>query len=62
MLVDTNRIIVKTHIIKNSSTAGETFLDEFFAQRYNLIITKLDQLLRLQIINSRDSFAGNITL
>jgi hypothetical protein len=42
MLVDTNRIIVKTYTIKDSSTIGEMFLDESFAQKYNLIITKLD--------------------
>jgi hypothetical protein len=47
--------------MKNSGIIGETFLDEFFAQRYNLIITKLDQFLRLQVINSRDSSAGSIT-
>jgi hypothetical protein len=42
MLVDTNKIIIKTYIIKNNNTIGEIFFNKFFAQRYNLIITKLD--------------------
>jgi hypothetical protein len=61
MLVDTNRITVKTRAIKDNSTTGEAFFNESFAQKYNLIITKLDQFLRLRVINSRDSSAGNIT-
>jgi hypothetical protein len=47
--------------MKDNSTIGETFLDEFFAQRYNLIITKLDQFLQLRVINGRDSSTGSIT-
>jgi hypothetical protein len=31
--------------MKNSGTIGEAFLNESFAQKYNLIITKLDQSL-----------------
>jgi hypothetical protein len=61
ILVDTNGVIVKTYTIKNSSAIGEIFLNESFAQKYNLTITKLDQSLRLQVIDSRDSSAGNIT-
>jgi hypothetical protein len=47
--------------MKDNSITGEVFLDEFFAQRYNLTITKLDQPLRLRIIDGRDSSAGSIT-
>jgi hypothetical protein len=47
--------------MKNSSTTREAFLDESFAQKYNLIITKLDQPLRLRVVNGRDSSAGSIT-
>jgi hypothetical protein len=47
--------------MKNSGTIGEVFFDESFAQRYNLIITKLDQFLQLQVVDSRDSSAGSIT-
>jgi hypothetical protein len=60
-LVNTNRITVKTRIIKDSSTTREIFLNESFAQKYNLIITKLDQPLRLQVVNGKDSSAGSIT-
>jgi hypothetical protein len=61
ILVDTNRIIVKTYIIKDNNTIGEVFFNESFAQRYNLIITKLDQSLRLRVVDNRDFFAGSIT-
>jgi hypothetical protein len=61
MLVDTNRVIVKIYTIKNNSTIREVFFDKSFAQKYNLIIIKLDQFLQLQVINSRDFSAGNIT-
>jgi hypothetical protein len=47
--------------MKNSSTTRKIFLDKSFAQKYNLIITKLDQPLRLQVIDGRDSSAGSIT-
>jgi hypothetical protein len=47
--------------MKNNSTIGEAFLNESFAQRYNLIITKLDQFLRLRVVNSRDSSTDSIT-
>jgi hypothetical protein len=47
--------------MKDNGIIGKTFLDEFFAQKYNLIITKLDQPLRLRVINSKDSSAGSIT-
>jgi hypothetical protein len=42
MLVDINRVTVKTCTMKDNSTIREVFLNEFFAQKYNLIITKLD--------------------
>jgi hypothetical protein len=61
MLVDTNRVIVKIYTIKNNSTIRKVFFDKSFAQKYNLIIIKLDQFLQLQVINSRDFSAGNIT-
>jgi hypothetical protein len=47
--------------MKDSSATGEAFLDESFAQKYNLTITKLDQFLRLRVIDGRDSSAGSIT-
>jgi hypothetical protein len=47
--------------MKNSDTIKKAFLDKSFAQRYNFIITKLDQFLRLQVIDSKDSSAGSIT-
>jgi hypothetical protein len=47
--------------MKNNGATGEAFLNKSFAQKYNLIITKLDQLLQLRVINSRDSSAGSIT-
>jgi hypothetical protein len=42
MLVDTNRVIIKTRAMKDNNIIRETFLDKSFAQKYNLIITKLD--------------------
>jgi hypothetical protein len=47
--------------MKNNSIIRKIFFNESFAQKYNLIITKLDQFLRLQIIDGRDSSAGSIT-
>jgi hypothetical protein len=47
--------------MKNNNIIREIFLDESFAQKYNLIITKLDQPLRLRVVNSRDSSASSIT-
>jgi hypothetical protein len=61
ILVDTNRVTIKTHAIKDSGTIRKAFLDESFAQRYNLIITKLDQFLQLRVVDSRDFSAGSIT-
>jgi hypothetical protein len=61
MLVDIIRVIVKIYTIKDNSIIKETFLNKSFAQRYNLIITKLDQPLRLRVIDNKDSSAGNIT-
>jgi hypothetical protein len=61
ILIDTNKVTIKTRVIKNNNTTKEIFLDESFAQKYNLIITKLDQFLQLQVIDGRDFSAGNIT-
>jgi hypothetical protein len=47
--------------MKDNNTIGEMFFDKSFAQKYNLIITKLDQPLRLRVINSRDSSTSSIT-
>jgi RNase H-like domain found in reverse transcriptase/Reverse transcriptase (RNA-dependent DNA polymerase)/Retroviral aspartyl protease len=47
--------------MKDSGATGEAFLDESFAQRYNLTMTKLDQPLRLRVVDGRDSSAGSIT-
>jgi hypothetical protein len=47
--------------MKDNNTTGEAFLNKSFAQKYNLIITKLDQPLRLRVINGRDFSAGSIT-
>jgi hypothetical protein len=47
--------------MKNNSTIRKTFLNKSFAQKYNFIITKLDQFLWLRVINNRDSSASSIT-
>jgi hypothetical protein len=47
--------------MKDNGTIKKVFFDKFFAQKYNLIITKLDQLLRLRVINNKDFSAGSIT-
>jgi hypothetical protein len=47
--------------MKDNSTTGEAFLNESFMQKYNLTITKLDQFLRLRVVDSRNSSTGSIT-
>jgi hypothetical protein len=42
ILINTNKVTIKTHAIKDNGTTRKIFLNESFAQKYNLIITKLD--------------------
>jgi hypothetical protein len=46
--------------MEDTSTTINRFLDNIFVQNQNIPLTPFDKLLRLKIINSRDSFASAI--
>jgi hypothetical protein len=47
--------------MEDTSTIADRFLNNIFAQNQNIPLTPLDKLLRLKIIDNRDSSTSAIT-